>query len=353
MNRILFLLKRREDYNAITHNHIGLSTGLYNSAKFVDNMLNRTIGFTSSLGVCIDANGIDREVTTHYPDICILEALWVTPAKLGELARLHPSVTWIVRLHSELPFMANEGIAMDWLGDYAKIDNVFIGINAPRMLREMQVYLGKDKTLYLPNYYTENLKPITGRDIELLKVKKQLDIACFGAIRPLKNHLVQAVAAIEFTEKIGKTVNFHINAGRVEMNGAPALNNLNGLFQQVYDRGHRLTVHQWTPQEQFLDLCAEMDIGMQVSFSETFNIVCADLVSQGVPVVGSAEIPWLSTHLAHPDPTDSDAIAKALKDAYNFPWLNVWLNQRSLKQYIRNTQKVWSKELNGLEKRNV
>jgi len=348
MKKILFLLKRREDYNAITHNHIGLSTGLYNSAKFVDNMLNRTIGFTSSLQVCIDANSIDREVTTHYPDICILEALWVTPKKLGELIRLHPKVKWIVRLHSELPFMANEGIAMDWLGDYIKLDNVFIGINAPRMLREMQVYLGNDRVIYLPNYYTDNLISISKRKIELLKVKKQLDISCFGAVRPLKNHLVQALAAIEFTESIGKTVNFHINAGRIEMNGSPVLNNLKGLFQQVYDRGHRLTMHQWTPQEQFLELCSTMDIGMQVSFSETFNIVSADLISQGIPIVGSNEIPWLSSHLTHPDPTDSHAIAKTLKDAYNFPWLNVWLNQRSLNKYCKTTKKVWEKELNGL-----
>jgi hypothetical protein len=176
------------------------------------------------------------------------------------------------------------------------------------MLREIEVYaksLGlKDKVLYLPNYYSSDLTTISRRKIELLKVKKQLDIACFGAVRPLKNHLVQAVAAIEFAEKLGKTVNFHVNAGRVEMNGSPVLNNLKGLFQQVYDRGHRMTMHKWTPQDKFLELCHTMDIGMQVSFSETFNIVSADLLSQGVPVVGSEEIPWLSLHLAHPLPTE-------------------------------------------------
>jgi hypothetical protein len=286
-------------------------------------------------------------VNENKPTHVILEALWVTPIKLAELIRLHPAVQWIIRLHSELPFMAGEGMAMDWIAEYMKLDQVKIGINAPRMLREIEVYaksLGlKDKVMYLPNHYTEKLMPISGRKIELLKVKKQLDIACFGAVRPLKNHLVQAIAAIEFAESIGKTVNFHINAGRVEMNGSPVLNNLKGLFQQVYDRGHRMTMHQWTPQEDFLKLCHTMDLGMQVSFSETFNIVSADLLSQGVPVVGSEEIPWLSPHLAHPHATDSDAIAKALKDAYNYPWLNVWLNQRSLNKYTNKTKKIWYK----------
>jgi len=33
-----------------------------------------------------------------------------------------------------------------------------------------------------------------------------------------------------------------------------------------------------------------MDICMQVSFSETFNIVAADCIASGVPVIVSSEI---------------------------------------------------------------
>jgi hypothetical protein len=65
-NKILFILKRREDYNPDKHSHVGLSTGLYNSASFMNNML-VDAGFESNLVVVTDNNDIDREVTKHKP----------------------------------------------------------------------------------------------------------------------------------------------------------------------------------------------------------------------------------------------------------------------------------------------
>ena len=37
--KVLFILKKREDYGPKHHDHKSLSTGLYNSAKFVNEML--------------------------------------------------------------------------------------------------------------------------------------------------------------------------------------------------------------------------------------------------------------------------------------------------------------------------
>ena len=139
MSKVLFILKRREDYSAQVHSHIGLSTGLYNSAKFMNDMLNDA-GIQSDLGVAIDNNCIDRLVTLYKPTHVIIEALWVVPPKFSVLQKLHPNVKWIIRLHSEMPFMAGEGMAMDWLGDYATFKNVVIACNAPRMLREMKLF---------------------------------------------------------------------------------------------------------------------------------------------------------------------------------------------------------------------
>ena len=82
----------------------------------------------------------------------IIEALWVVPSKFEVLQKLHPNVKWIIRLHSEVPFLANEGIAMEWIFDYMKYDNVIISVNSKRMEREMNIILPKP-VLYLPNYY--------------------------------------------------------------------------------------------------------------------------------------------------------------------------------------------------------
>jgi len=344
--RVLFILKRREDYNPIKHSPTGLSTGLFNSASFVDDML-KDMGIESNMEVAIDNNCIDRLVNKHKPTHVIIEALWVVPSKFAVLCKLHPTVRWIIRLHSEMPFMAGEGMAMDWLGDYATYKNIDIGVNAPRMLDEVQTYLKiakgwtdsqtKQRVYYMPNFYPQEYQTKT-----LDKNKHWVDVACFGAVRPLKNHMLQAVAALKFARHVGKQLRFHINVGRIEMKGDPALNNLRGFFQHLSDSGHQMIGHEWRPREGFLDLCKEMDIGLQCNFSETFNIVSADLISQGVPVVGSYEIPW-ATRWFNARPAESNEIADTMISTYDHPGLNVWLNQRNLTKYTNKTKKIWYK----------
>jgi len=347
VSRVLFILKRREDFNAVMHSHVGLSTGLYNSAKFMDDMLTDH-GIESNLEVAIDNNCIDRLVRKHNPDYVIIEALWVVPTKFAILQKLHPSVKWIIRLHSEMPFMAGEGMAMDWVGDYSGFKNIIIACNAPRMMREIKFYLkhrnqwtdqqANHRVIYLPNYYPQDY--VTK---ELNKDKEHIDIACFGAIRPLKNHLSQAFAAIEFAEQLGKRLRFHVNAGRIEMQGGPAINNLKGLFQQIHEHGHALVNHQWRPREEFLHLCAEMDIGMQCNFSETFNIVGADLVSRGIPLLSNHnEIPWAIPRFCA-SPVDTQDIIDKLHITYESADANVTQHQKSLTAYTSNTAKLWTK----------
>jgi hypothetical protein len=345
MNKILFLLKRREDYSAILHSNLGLSTGLYNSASFMNDMLNNNENVSSKMVVVTDNNDIDREVTKYRPTHVIIEALWVVPTKFAVLSKLHPNVKWIIRLHSEMPFMAGEGMAMDWIADYLSFNNVYLGVNAPRMLEECKLYLSQVypgrilnyRVIYLPNYYPQEYKTKT-----LDKTKDTIDIGCFGAIRPLKNHMLQAISAVKFADSIGKKLNFHVNTGRLEMKGEPVMRNLQCMFMQLSNSGHQLINHAWTPREEFLKICGQMDIGMQVSFSETFNIVGADLVSQGVPLIGSKEIPWISSWFTA-RPTETDEIYKSLQNAYRFNKLNVYLNQNSLTKYTDKSELIWIK----------
>jgi len=343
-NKVLFILKRRPDYNAATHSHIGMSTGLYNSANFMNQMLIDS-GIESNLFVAIDNNCIDREVTKHRPTHVIIEALWVVPSKFTILCKLHPKVKWIIRLHSETPFLAGEGNAFDWIGDYVDFPNLYIGINAPRALLDVQTFLKiskgwdneklNEKVFYMPNYYPQNYKTK-----EHNFNKDTIDIGCFGAVRPLKNHMIQAIASIRFANTIGKKLRFHINSGRIEMKGEPVLNNLKGMFGHLFDEDHQLINDSWRPREEFLKLCETMDIGLQCSFSETFNIVGADLVSVGVPLIGSVEIPWLKSSQCA-DPTSSDDIYNKLLTIYKDPTDNVLSNQFKLKKYTNKTKKIW------------
>ena len=344
MIKTLFILKRRLDYSGELHSHIRLSTGLFNSANFMNEMLQAN-GIDSDIEVAIDNNCIDRLVTKHKPTHVIIEALWVIPTKFEILCKLHPKVTWIIRLHSELPFIASEGNAMKWIGEYSSFKNIIISCNAPRMLHETRKYLQirnnwSDKTtnervIYQPNYYPQDYvtKPFD-------RNKEHIDIGCFGSIRPLKNQLLQAHAALQFAKRIDKKLRFHINSGRIEMQGTPVIHNVTGLFDQLAGTGHELVNHQWCPRDEFLEICSQMDIGLQVSFSETFNIVGTDLISQGIPLVGSSEIPW-SSNWFNADPTNSHEIANQLYRTYTFPQSNVWLNQYKLTRYTNLTRDIW------------
>jgi hypothetical protein len=344
MTKVLFILKRRPDYNQTIHSHIGLSTGLYNSVKFMHQMLQDS-GVETKMFVAIDNNCIDREVTSYKPTHVIIEALWVVPTKFHILTKLHPNVKWIIRLHSEMPFIASEGIAMDWIGDYVRFPNIIIGVNAPRMMEETRFYLQQvynwsdseinDRVIYMPNFYPQDY---TTKPFDLCK--EYLDISCFGAIRPLKNQLLQALCAVQFADSIGKKLRFHINAGRIEMKGEPILNNLKGMFQHLADKGHELVSHQWAPRDEFLTICAQMDIGMQVSISETFNIVAADHISRGVPVVGSSEIPWAVDWFCA-NPVETSDIVKKLERACQLPQINVSANQATLTEYTNKTRQIW------------
>jgi len=350
--KLLFILKRKEVKNPNDNEiYVGMSTGLYNSVSFIHGMIAEMDDIVSDMVVVGDNNDIDREVNKHKPDYVIIEALWVVPSKFEVLCKLHPKVKWIIRLHSELPFIAGEGIAMDWIGEYSKFDNLIVACNAPRMHNDIKFYLRylnswtdkitDERVIYLPNYYPpESLKKKTNEKFAQMKQHSSINVGCFGAVRPLKNHLNQAMSAIKFANKIGKKLNFHINADRIEMQGQPALHNLIGLFKHFADKGHQLICHDWCDHSEFLVLCELMDIGMQVSLTETFNIVGADLLSQGVPIIGSSEIPWLKDK-ACASPVDTEDIAGLMAKIYKSPDYYVTMCQDKLKSYVKLTQNCW------------
>lgn len=282
--RVLFIVKKQR----FGYSGGGPSSGLYNSAKFVVDMLNERLQVNAKLALATDNNDIDRFVAEFRPRVVIIEALWVEPEKFRILAKLHPHVRWVVRNHSAMPFLAHEGMALDWLFRYFGLHHVEVGCNHRKTCRDLQMLANElpgREVSYLPNYYPPELHR---RHHHIGCV---LNIACFGAIRPLKNQLIQAVAAVEYAHVAGKPLHFHINTGRIECDGEPILRNIRSLFRNL--PGNRLIEHPWLERDDFIATVRKMDLGLQCSFSETFNIVTADFVMNDVPVVVSKEISWV------------------------------------------------------------
>lgn len=320
---ILFIVKQSWHYNTPGN---GVSSGLKSSARFVVEMLNAA-GVPAVLEEAVDGNSVDALVAKWKPTRVVIEALWVTPAKLAELRRLWPQVRWTIRIHSETPFLSNEGIAVAWLRGYLAL-GAEIAFNSTETAADFTV-LGA--TTWLPNWYP--LQPLGGRN----KPGAKVNIGCFGAIRPLKNQLIQAIAAVDFTRNLGKALLFHMNGTRAEQFGDNNLKNIEALL------GTQLVLHPWLPHEEFLQLIASMDLCLQVSLSESFNVVSADAVSMGVPLIGSAAIKWLPAHSQAA--TDSAAsIVAAMKRAGPH---TVRENRAALERFLSNSMQVWLNWVHG------
>lgn len=287
--KALFIVKRNNGYGASCAGYSKeVMSGLWNSARFVvDNLT--YLGLHAKVVDVVDNNDIDREVTRYKPNIVFIEALWVVPEKVKILMALHPKVKWVVRIHSNTPFLANEGNAIAWIKAYSEL-GVTIAPNAERMQSDLLTILDrKGDVVLLPNCYKFPIRPLRcDRGIGVWD--GVLRIGCFGSLRPMKNQLIQAVAAIEAASELGYPMEFHINASRQEQDGGNVLKNLRALFK---DSRYKLVEHQWLPRADFLAVLGKMNISLQVSFSETFNIVTADSISQLIPVVVSSEIDWV------------------------------------------------------------
>lgn len=288
--KTLFIVKKR-------HIHYGkhASSGLKNSVNFVITAL-KNEGYDCLFEEATDQNSIDRLVHKHKPDLIIVEAFWVTPAKFLELRRLHPKVKWFVRSHSKAAFASQEGAIFEWTAEYEKI-GVRVGYNSIDHKKLMDKSINKilhvEESPYFPNIYGL----VHSRTKHVLD-HKMINIGCFGAIRPLKNQVQQFLAAIEYTAQYNKYLNFHINVGRTEMGGEPILKSLRAIGKTLKSQNKgELIELPWMDHEDFLrHLTLHTDVVMQVSYNETFNIVAADAVACGIPVVVSEEIDWA----AHP-----------------------------------------------------
>jgi hypothetical protein len=357
--RIQFILKNRDNQYGCDPQSGSpyLSSGLYNSARLVAEMLRCTLGFETRLDHAIDNNAIDRLVTQYKPDICVIEAYWVVPEKFAVLTKLHPRITWIVRNHSAMPFASMEGQIVDWSLRYMDYPNVIIACNEPRTDIEFRnlialykpTWIGalQSRCVLLPNYY-----PVTMNWRDFMGSAGTVNVGCFGALRPLKNQLLQAVAALEWAKSMNKKLRFHINATRVEGRADAVLQNMRRLFALMPTAN--LVEHPWLNNTQFLALCRTMDVGMQVSFSETFCITAADMLVSGVPIVVSSEVTWVPRAL-QADPTDSVDIIKGLRTAYAENFDPTYMHQAvmALQAFDADSVSRWSTLIGTIMQRNA
>ena len=330
MSKVLFLCKENYSYGS----EKGTFHGLVNSAHFITNSLvSRHVD--AVVKSVVDADEIDSVVQAENPSMVVIEALWVTPEKMSALMAMpeHQDRLWVVRIHSKAAFLAQEGVALEWIKSYP--DAVVVCPNTRGLTRDLRT-LGVE-VMYLPNIY--NPEPYETAAYNRVHDDDELNIGCFGALRPLKNHLNQAIAAISFADKLGMPMKFHVNDTNGNVENASVLQNLEAAFAGTK---HELITHSWTSHREFIDLVQTMDMGMQVSLSESFNLVAADFVNNHVPIVVSDEIGWLPRTCKVSATADSGEIARMME--YVWKYFYPGIDQKSFKaldRYNGNARAAW------------
>jgi hypothetical protein len=231
---------------------------------------------------------------------------------------------------------------MEWLIAYLALPHVAIASNSKTAFRDLENIAAaaypdfsddeiKAKVKYLPNWYPPD-------SMGAGKTRNEfLDVGCFGAIRPLKNQLIQALAAIEYANQLNRPLRFHVNA-RAEQGGDSVLKNLKALLT---DTGNQLVIHPWQLREEFLDTLSSVDVSMQVSLSETFDITAADTVALGVPLVTSREVSW-SSPICQAQATNTASILAKLHIVTGPKEREIaGRNLDGLRDYSAESEKVW------------
>jgi hypothetical protein len=174
------------------------------------------------------------------------------------------------------------------LNDYIDLgDRLTIALNNREFTEALSAAMDF-KFTYLPNIITF-IEP----EEDYSEEKPFMKIGCFGALRLLKNQCFQAICAIQAADELGKKLYFHITPNTEEKDD-PVLANLKELFK----RGrHELVIHNWMPNGKFMALIKKMDIGMQLSYTESFNIVASDFVNNNKLILVSEAIDWLPPRL--------------------------------------------------------
>jgi hypothetical protein len=169
------------------------------------------------------------------------------------------------------------------------VPNFRVSANSEKMARWVRDAYG-NPCITLPNLYFIDDSERTSRRFRD-NVGSPLRIGIFGACRPQKNFVSAVGAAIEISYQLNVQTEVWISTGRTEGGGQTILKAAMELCNGV----PLVTVQQagWQTWPEFRRLVGSMGLLLQPSYTESFNMVTADGIAEGVPSVVSDAIDWV------------------------------------------------------------
>lgn len=307
---------------AIAYKNFGANKGLSHIGLGVSAMQNaralRALGYIVEIWPILSQTDlayrlhVDRNNARsphHIPvSHVVISAPWIPTADLANLVHQYSDVEFVVVSHSNIGFLQADPQAINLLRSGSELEqaapNFHIGANSAKFKLWWTSTYGT-AMLLLPNMYpfhSVRQKPMWSGG--------RLRIGCFCAIRPYKNVLTAAAAALEVGTRLRVSdLEFWMSGGRNEGAGTIA----NAIFQMYNDVPRaKVIANNWESWPQFLSTVGSMDLMLQPSYTEGFNMVTADGIAQGVPTVVGDAIGWAPSNWKASTDSASDIANKAI-----------------------------------------
>lgn len=282
---VLFCYKNFAAWQHISH--IGLGVSCINTAKVL-----KAHGIRTTVLAVLSAHDIAKflekdDSVTH----CVISAPWIAPHDIASILLMRfPKVEFAVNCHSNVGFLQADPSGVRLIRQYIDLEQGHLNFQMSANSKKGTLWLRRAHQcpcLYLPNLYYLDYSHISKRP---LWNGGTLYIGSFGAQRPLKNLMSAAGAAVEIANALKADVQFWMSSGRQEGGGNTVVRAVQEMLAGLHNI--KLIEKGWTSWPQFRDAVRQMHLLISVSYTESFNMITADGVAEGVPSVVSDSIDW-------------------------------------------------------------
>ena len=265
--------------------HIGLGVAAINTAKVL-----RAAGIETDVWPIIGACDLRARLEASPADDVMISAPWIPTLEMQMLSNQFPRTRFTVNCHSNVGFLQADRAGMRLVRELMELEmataNVRLAGNSRRFCDWVRFAFGSP-CVYLPNlYYLDGEPPVPQQPFS----SGTLRIGVFGATRPLKNLMSAAGAALEIARNLRAPLELWLSAGRAEGGGEGVLAAVREMLCGLPNV--TLRMNGWQTWPSFRKTVGHMHLLLQPSYTESFNMVTADGIAEGVASVVSDAIDW-------------------------------------------------------------
>lgn len=286
MSKLILAYKNFAAHKNISH--IGLGVSALNTSKVL-----ACRGIDVEVWPIMQANDLASRLQQRPATHVVIAAPWIPSTDIQHLLTSFPATRFVVNCHSNVGFLQADSNGVRLIREAMELE---MGSARFRVAGNSQKFCDwisatySAPCLWLPNLYYVEGPPQCRPHFS----GGTLRMGAFGATRPLKNFMSAAGAALTISRTLKANLELWVSVGRTEGGGDTILRAVHAMLDGV--PGVSVVQSGWQSWPKFRQLVGHMHLLLQPSYTESFNMVTADGVAEGVPSVVSDAIDWAPEH---------------------------------------------------------